>query len=488
MTLNLAATIIYQIVYAISGLVLPKMMLNTFGSNINGLVTSLSSYLSFFALMESGLGSIMSASLYKPLFDKDTSKINSILKTGFKFYKKIAILNLLYAVLLGFIYPYITNVSYDTYYILLLTIIMSLSSFFNYYFSVPYKYLLYADKKNYILMFSQIVVAILNIIFTYVSIKIYPQIHFIKFINLIVYLINPLIAFIYAKENYRFDFNVDEDKELLKQRWDGFSHNLTIYITNNVDYVLLSLFSTLSNISIYSIYSAIINSIKNVSMSISETVSPYLGSSFAKETNTNQNKVFDNNLMLISIISILLFSCTLFLIDDFMRIYTANINDANYNQSLFGYLLIGSAIVDSLKEPYMQVTVILGDFKRTKYFGYVECTVNIILSTLLIRDYGLCGIAAGTLISKIARLFLQLLYLKINNHINSIFIELRKVLLSIAMILALVLLDNIVLSTFVVDSYITWILKAFLTLCANAIIIYVVTKMYRNKKEESYEQ
>ena len=454
-------------------------MIGVFGSEVNGLVASLTSYLGFFHVMEGGLGSVIAASLYKPLKEGDSDKISSIIKTGQNFYKKLAFLTFMYTLLVAIVYPFFIKTSFDFVYIFSLTILLSLGNVINFYFAVAKKYLIYADCKNYILMGIQIIVVIVNLFAVILSMRIYPSIHFIKFVTLVVYLLNPLLSVIYANKEYKIKNDSKINDSLLSQRWDGFSHNLSIYISDNIDYVLLSIFSTLSNISVYSVYSLIVGSIKNIIISISSAISPFMGKSYATKTDKKMDKSFLNNYKVITFISIVLFSSVIFLLDDFIMLYTAGVYDADYHQSLFGFILVLCAIVDSVKDVYLQITITNGEFKSLRKLGYGEVLVNLLVSILLINRFGLVGIALGTLISKIYRFITQLIYLKNSSYIESGIKEFGKFVFILLIIMLLVYINKKIIFIKIID-YLTWVLSGFISVTINFSITYVIYKIKRN--------
>ena len=56
-----------QIVNIISAFILPRLILSTFGSDVNGLVNSISQFLQIIGLLELGVGAVVESSLYKRL-------------------------------------------------------------------------------------------------------------------------------------------------------------------------------------------------------------------------------------------------------------------------------------------------------------------------------------------------------------------------------------------------------------------------------------
>lgn len=46
-----------------------------FGSELNGLVTSITQFLGFITLLEAGVGNVVQSSLYRPLAQKDDAEL-----------------------------------------------------------------------------------------------------------------------------------------------------------------------------------------------------------------------------------------------------------------------------------------------------------------------------------------------------------------------------------------------------------------------------
>lgn len=69
--LSMISGLILQFFTIISGFILPKIILSYFGSEVNGLVSSLNQFLAYITLVEGGITGVILANLYKPLVDKD---------------------------------------------------------------------------------------------------------------------------------------------------------------------------------------------------------------------------------------------------------------------------------------------------------------------------------------------------------------------------------------------------------------------------------
>ena len=94
-----------QIVVAVSGLVLPRFFLNQYGSTVNGMINSVSQFLTYLNLVEAGISSAAIVELYGPLNQNDTGAINSVLSALQKFYYKSGGAYVILLTIMTVVYP-----------------------------------------------------------------------------------------------------------------------------------------------------------------------------------------------------------------------------------------------------------------------------------------------------------------------------------------------------------------------------------------------
>jgi hypothetical protein len=213
--LNMISGLILQFFTIVSGFILPKIILTCFGSEVNGLVSSLNQFLSYITLVEGGITGVIVANLYKPIVEQDNNKISSVLVTADRFYKKIGALFIGYSVVLSIVYPLYFKTEFKFVYICSLTLILSLTLLIQYMYSLTLRTLLNADKKGYVVNFTQTLIVICNVLFALISVFIYPSIHILKLISGSLFLLQPLIFSRYVKKNYKIDWKVEPDNSLI---------------------------------------------------------------------------------------------------------------------------------------------------------------------------------------------------------------------------------------------------------------------------------
>jgi len=106
---NMLAGWLSEIFALISGLVLPRLMITTFGSATNGMVSSIGQFLGFTVILRAGLGAVTRAALYKPLAQKDDKAVSEIMAATQSFMRKVAMIILCYILGIAVVYPFVAN-------------------------------------------------------------------------------------------------------------------------------------------------------------------------------------------------------------------------------------------------------------------------------------------------------------------------------------------------------------------------------------------
>ena len=416
--LNIMTLLLLQIVTAINSFVVSRTILSVFGSDVNGLISSLTQFLSYITLIEGGVSGIIIANLYKPLIEKDDYKISMILKTANTFFKKIGFIFLIYTFALATIYPIVIKTSFNFNYIFFMTIILSFNLFIQYMFSLTYKNLLTADKKIYVVSIIQALILILNTVLTIVLTKFFPNIHILKLLTGLVYFIQPLLFNFYVRKHYNLNFKVPVNESLIEQRWNSFAINIASFIHGSTDITILTIFSNLSIVSVYSIYSLVVTGLKQIINSFASGITPTIGQSFAKHDFDDVNKKINIYEFIVVFLVFYLFSIAALLITPFVLLYTNGVKDINYNQPLFGVLLLLSEAIYLLKLPHLNLAYSANKFKEITIPAFVEAFINIIISIILVHYLGLIGVAIGTIIAMLYRMFFHVYYTKKLIHRN----------------------------------------------------------------------
>ena len=467
---NIICSLALQFITIISGFVIPKVILSHFGSDVNGLISSITQFLNYIQLLEGGLSSVVMAALYKPLAEGNTKKTSAVINTTRSFFRKISYIYVVYVGLIAVLYPLIVDSGYSYKYTASLVFVLAFNLFVQYFFSLTLKLLLNADRKVYVVSLTQIAIVLCNMIAVVICARLFEDILVIKLVSAVVFLIQPVVYGIYVNKNYRLDKSVPKDNGALSQRWDGFGINLAYFVHTNTDVIILTIFSTLANVSVYAVYLMVINAMKNLVLSISHAIIPSFGKSLVTDKNEIANEKFELYEVGVYIVTSIVFTCGMFLITPFIRVYTQNIHDANYEQYVFGYLLTIAEMVYCFRDPYVSATYAAGHFKQVTKYAYIEVILNLLFSLALVKRFGIIGVAVGTLVSMIYREVAHVLYLKNNILFRPIKMFVKKNLVYGASIVIIVLFSNLVFNDNV-NGYLQWFILAIKTGTTCLIII-----------------
>lgn len=396
---NTISSLIFQVTTIVCGFILPRLILLYYGSETNGLVNSITQFLSIITFLELGVGAVVQSSLYKPLSKNNSVEISRIVKSANKFFRTLAKVMLVYVGGLILFFPFISNQSYDFVYTATLILAMSISSFAQYYFGIVNRLLLLADQKGYIQYNVQTVTLIANTIACAAIISQGKSIQFVKLTTSLIYLIRPVLLQIYVDRNYQIDKKVEYKEEPIRQKWNGVAQHIAAVVLDGTDTIVLTVFSSFSNVSIYSVYHLVIYGVKQLFTSMTNGIQSLMGELWARQELDELRDFFGWVEWSIHTGTVFIFSCTGALVVSFIGIYTNCVTDANYIQPLFAVLLVLANAVHCLRMPYNLMILAGGHYKQTQNNYIVAAIMNITVSIILVKAAGLIGVAIGTLVA-----------------------------------------------------------------------------------------
>lgn len=401
LALNTITSLLLQFTTIVSGFIVPRLILGAFGSDVNGLVNSISQFLGVITLLDLGVGAVVQSSLYKPLAENDKDSISRIYVSASKFFKRLALILLGYVVILLIVYPLVINRDFDYWFSATLIGAICISSFSQYYFGIVNSLLLNADQKGYIQYSAQIITIILNTIACAILIYLGGSIQMVRLTTSLIFLLRPLYLVLYVKKHYNIDRKIYYSEEPIKQKWNGMAQHFAAYVLGGTDNIVLTLFSTLANVSIYSVYNIVILGVKNALLSMTNGFQSLLGEMLAKKETEKLNHFFGYVEWILHTGTTLVFGCTGVLLVSFVKVYTNGITDADYIQPLFAVLITVANAGHCLRLPYNILILAAGHYKQTQSNYIIAMILNIVISIATVKIWGLVGVAIGTLVAMI---------------------------------------------------------------------------------------
>lgn len=479
--LNIFVALLGQLVTLLCGFVVPRLMIGAFGSEAYGATTSITQFLAYITLLEGGIGGVARAVLYRPLAENDHQSISAVVAELQRFFRIIAYIFLGYVLLLACTFSRISNTQvFDWGTTALLVIVISASTFAQYFIGITNMVLLQAAQKTYITTAISIVATIVNTILTILLVKQGCSLLVVKLVSSFIFVLRPLALQVYVRRTFTITKTTAGNKSLLEQKWTGLGQHIAFFLHSNTDIMILTVFADLTLVAVYSIYYMIVSHIQNLTTSFASGMEALFGEMIAKEEYETLNQTFDKYETLISIVSVIMLSVTTVMIVPFISIYTKDITDANYIEPIFALILILSSLLYCLRIPYHAVVIAAGHFKQTRLAAYGEAALNIGLSVVLVHLYGLPGVAIGTLLATMFRFLYYVWYLSRQIACRMIRLFVKRFLVNMVCFMGIVFGGNILISHFKIENYWIWVCVGFLcTILATVMTVALNTVFYR---------
>ncbi|MBQ6350764.1 MAG: polysaccharide biosynthesis protein [Methanobrevibacter sp.] len=400
---NIISLLLLQVATVVCGFIVPKLIIEHYGSATNGLVNSITQFLAYITFLESGFGPVVKSVLYKPIAKNDKETIRKILRSSEKFFRKIGVIFLAYVVVLCIVYPLIVDAQFDAFFSISLIVVIALSIFAEYFFGMTYGLFLQAEQRTYITSRIQIFTTILAAVATVVLIEIGASVQVAKLGAAVMLILKPIILNIYIKRKYNIHLEKEDDEFVIKQKWDGLAQHIAFVIHSNTDVVVLSMFSTMKEVSVYSVYMLVVKGIRSVVQAFINGIDASFGDMLAKKEHDNLQRKFRMYEYVYHTISSIILISTILLITQFVGVYMKGVTDADYTRPVFGILISVAEYIWAIRLPYSSLTLAAGHFKQTRRGAWVEAIVNISISVALVFSLGIVGVAIGTVVSTFIR-------------------------------------------------------------------------------------
>lgn len=478
---NVISAIVLQVIIVITGIYIPQLMIVSYGSKINGMVSSITQFITYISLVEAGIGNASLVALFAPIANKDYRKVNGIMTATRNFYTKAGSIFGILLVGLAIVYPFISAGGIDTSLVRWMVIVIGSSTLVDFLILGKYRVFLNANQKGYIVALTQSIGTILNAIVCIVLMKMQCGILAVKAVATVVYILRTIYIWIYVKKNYRYlKLNETPDNSALKTRWDVLVHQITGVIVNSTDVVVLTTFlKDFSEISVYTVYNLIASNIITLLDSFSNSLCSVFGEVFAKKEKTLVKESYLLYEYVFFIISFIAGTCMMILMLPFMKVYTKNITDAQYirpvTSILFGIIVISR----SIRTPALTMIMAVGHYKETKRAAIIEAIINITVSLLLVGRLGINGVLIGTVCSYLYRTIDIIHYVGKNivteTNKNTICRVVRN---GITMLLILAVYSRCASS---IDGWITWGKSAFIWGAVSLVVFGVINTCFEPK-------
>ena len=482
--INIISSLLLQAITIVCGLIVPRLIIGTFGSETNGLITSITQFLAYITLLESGIGPVIKAVLYKPIAQKNKETIEKILKTSEKFFRRISYIFIIYVIILCIAFPIIMREQFDAVYTVSLVLIISIGTFAEYFFGMTYRLYLQAEQKTYVVSVIQMIGYVLNTILVIVLVKVGSNIQVVKLASAAVFILRPVLQNWYVKRKYNINLKGIKDDYKLDQKWDGLAQHIASVIHNNTDVAILTLLATAKDVSVYAVYNLVVNGIRQLIQSFSNGIDATFGDMIAKDETDHLQKSFKIYEFFFNTIITIAFTCTFILIIPFVKVYTHGITDYNYILPAFAFIIVSAEFMWAIRQPYNALIKGKGHFRETRVGAWIEVAINITLSLLLVKPLGMVGVAIGTVAAMTYRT-IEYMY-----HASKYILKRKSFIAFVKMGIAILEIAFVIFITYLLPqfnglTYMSWFIYAIKVAAITGVVVLLVNSIIYKKERKN---
>lgn len=385
-----------QIIFLALGIIIPRIMLVNYGSDMNGLITTISQIFVYMALLESGIGQAALNALYKPLAEKDKYGVSYIASIAQSYYRRITRYYCCGVIFLSIVIPFVLKSNVNKLTIFWIIIFEGMASVVNFYFTQTQMTILTADGKSYINNTINVINKIASNIVKIVMACLGVNILFLQFSYFIISVIKAIYYQLYFKKIYGWiDYKAAPANAILKDRNAYILNEIAWTIFSSTDMIILSTFISTQMASVYSVYNLVFSNLNVLLNTVYMSVSYLLGQKFHEDM-SGYVKIHD------TFTSVFVGTMTVFmaisynLIIPFVTLYTSGITDVEYIYPLLPMMFCLVQILSWSRFVTGSLTGIAGYAKKVSYISLVQAIMNITLSVLLVHRFGIVGVLAAT--------------------------------------------------------------------------------------------
>ena len=374
-------------------------MLNESYVGINGLFTDI---LNILSLSELGVGTAITYALYRPIAEGNIVKQQALMQMFKKFYHITALAVGLFGLALIPFMDIIMKNRPDVEHLMLIYL-MYLSNTILSYLLIYKRTLIEAHQMNYIVLIYQTFFYALQDICQIIVLILTRN--FILFLSVHVACTVLSNIFISRRADKLFPYLLDKTKHILSkdERQDIYKniramvmHKLGNVIVNNTDNLIISSFVGVISVGVYSNYFLVIGSVKQVFDQVFQGITASVGNLGATEDEGHVKSIFETAFFIGQWMYGFAAICLYELLNSFMELSFGK--NYLFTKDIVLVLCI-NFFLNGTRMAVLTFRDSLGLFWYDRYKAVAEALLNLVVSIILVKNFNVFGVFAGTFIS-----------------------------------------------------------------------------------------
>lgn len=460
---NFCVSIFSQCIILVLGFVIPRIIMVSYGSDTNGLTSTITQIFTYMALLEAGISQATRNKLFKPIEQDDKEEISYWMSVSRHYFRKISKIYFCIVSVISFLLPIILNTNVGYWTVAFYVLFEGLTSVVSFYFINTWVSFLTAKGNMYVVNSISLLNKILCYCVKIVLALLGLNIALIQVGYFVVSILQIVFYYGYMKKKYSWiDYSLPVKDVVLPDRREYIIIEIAWTIFSSTDMILLSVFLSTEMSSVYAVYNLPFIALNSLLNAIYSALSYNLGITYHEDVNkyTKIHDIF--NSLFVGSMTILM-SVTYILLIPFIKLYTRGVDDINYIYPILPLLFCLVQLLSWSRFVSGNLLGVAGRIKPAVKINVIEALTNLVLSLIFIHQWGIIGVLMGTVLA----LPLKVIYC---NYVSDKVILKRsgRKTLSILGTNYVIFFTTVLVAPFIdlrIDSYLEFVLCGGLILC-----------------------
>lgn len=492
---NVVWQMLYQIISILMGVLIPYIVLRTYGSEINGLTNTARNMLTLVSLVRAGISTAITYSLYKPINEFNKPKIKFILNSVNKKFKIIAYWILFLGFLSSSIVTILSDAYLEKYVVFYACFLLCVNTSVDLWFTSEANVFLTALQKKYILSQGLLLGDFVMYVIQFISLLYIKNILLFYFAFSMASLLKIVfLLHVFHNEVKPYIDTVKYETEDFNEIY-GIRYATINEIAHSVVFatppIIVSFFWGFTYSSVLSVYGMVINGLSLVYQVFTSSFMPSFGTICAKENMSYTNKSFYIFQGFSMIIITYMYMCVAYLLYPFIELYTQGVKDINYVDSTLGILYILYGYFYAARIPYNIVVASTGLFKKSGLQTSLTACFTVLISVLACK-YNYAYVLFGPIVFYSVNTFYQHYFLqkdflgfKPKKFLNNLLISLLAITIMYqARVYIKIQFSNIIIYDFILKTAFAAVLSLVILLIIHFIFNKEILSFLFNKKRK----
>lgn len=405
--------LVYQLTAVVAGFLVPRAIIGVYGSEVNGLVTSLTQFIGYFALVEAGISGAATFALYKPLAQGDWKGVNVVASASRAFYQKSGAVFLALLVGLSVVYPvFVSAGALSPWEIVALTFLLGAKVVVDFFSLSKYRVFLTADKRNWLIQLASTVYTLLNTAIIIAFSHLHVHVVSVYALSLAAVFARSAILAVYTRRRYpQLDCKADYGDYELPQRWDALFLQILGAVQSGAPVILATvLCGSMSDVSVLAVYLLVSNGLQMIPNVLGTGLQALFGRQIADGDYATLRSSYRPYRALVYSVSAVACGCAFSLILPFVDLYAGGFRDADYHNAFLGFLVVLNVFLYHGKSSQGLLVIAAGMYRETRWQTCIQALIIVALGIPLTAEFGVVGTIAASCVSNAYRVVDLLLF------------------------------------------------------------------------------